>query len=244
MRASFLSRSVVIAALVACFTVSAFAEDEKTPKKKKRGGRAQPVQSFFSANAQKALPGIRVLVSLSGEQRQQLVKIREEALGGEALQAAMKIAKDKNADRKDRRAANKTIKESKAAVQGKLLKALSPEQQKLVASINAAADAAASAIRTEYKQKIKDTKGDKAARQALTKELNAKVAASVKEKVASLLSDEQKAAVAEAAKNAGKKRARGKKKDGEERKKKRGKKKEGDESKKKRGKKKDKEAVS
>jgi hypothetical protein len=239
MRSSSLSRSVVIAALVACFTVAAFAEDEKVKKKKKGSGRAQPAPSFFSTDVQKAVRGVRALVPLSAEQRQQLVKVRKEGLSGEAYQAALKVAKDKSADRQDRRAANKTIKASKAAVEGKLLEVLSAEQQAFVSKINAAVDSAASSLRAEYKQKLKDTKGDKTARRAVTKELNDKLAATVNETVASLLSDEQKAAVAAAAKTGGKKRARGKKKkEGDDSKKKRRKKKEG------KGETKDKEAVS
>jgi len=241
MKVPLLCRSVVVTALLVSLTISAVGQDEKA--KKKRAGRGQTAPSFFSADVQKSVPGIRAVVSLSREQRTKMAAIRQAALADEAYKAALKTTKDKSAERKDRRAANRTLRESKAAVQAKLLEVLAAEQRTLVAKINDAAAAAASSVRAEYKQKIKDSKGDKVARKALTKEVGTKVAASVKEQVSGLLSDEQKEAIAAVAKKVGKKR-RGNKKKGAEGGKKKGGKKKGDKRKGDADAKKEKEAVS
>ena len=135
-----LSRSLVVAALLACFTVSAAAQEEEKAKKRK-GARGQARQGFFSADAQRAVPGLNGLVAVTKEQRQGIAKIRKEALADEAYQAALKTSKDKSAERADRRAAQKTIKDAKAALQAKFVGVLTAEQQTLVAKVNAAADA-------------------------------------------------------------------------------------------------------
>ena len=67
-------------------------------------------------------------------------------------------------------------------------------------------------LRSEYRQKLRDVKGDKDALKSLQKERAAKTTDQLSEKIASLLSTEQKEAVKTAAKQRGKK-GKGKEKD-------------------------------
>ena len=104
---------------------------------------------------------------------------------------------------------------------------LGKELVALLAKINAAVKEVQTKVRSEYKQKLRESRGDKEARAKLQKEVNQKTTALLAKRVTAFLSDEQKAVVKKAAERAAKRSGKKKRKGGEakaERKKREGKK--------------------
>ena len=174
----------------------------------KKGKRAKG-PSLFSTQVKKAVPGIDAVVSLSDEQKAKYAELQKAMVASEAYVAAAKTIKNKDASKEDRKAALTAIKTAKAGLAAKLNGIIGADNATLVNKVNDAVASAQKDLRTEYKAKLKEAKGDKDATAALRKEMTAKAASSISEKVNALLSDAQK----EAIKNASTKgKGKGKKK--------------------------------
>ncbi len=174
----------------------------------KKGKRAKG-PSLFSGQVKKAVPGIDAVVSLSDEQKAKYAELQKAMVASEAYVAAAKTIKNKDASKEDRKAALTAIKTAKAGLAAKLNGIIGADNATLVNKVNDAVASAQKDLRSEYKAKLKEAKGDKDATAALRKEMTAKAASSISEKVNALLSDAQK----EAIKNASTKgKGKGKKK--------------------------------
>jgi len=183
----------------------------------KKGKRAKG-PSLFSGQVKKAVPGIDAVVSLSDEQKAKYDELQKAMVASEAYVAAAKTIKNKDASKEDRKAALTAIKTAKAGLAAKLNGIIGADNATLVNKVNDAAASAQKDLRTEYKAKLKEAKNDKDATAALRKEMTAKAASSISEKVSALLSDAQKEAVKKASikgKGKGKKKRekKGKKKE-------------------------------
>ncbi len=187
----------LIAPALSVSVCSAQDGKKKARAAKRRGGQQN---NLFSPNAVRAVPGLRALVQLSGEQKAKLAEATKSALNSDEYKAALKTSKDKNADKKARRQAAKLVRETQSGLRAKVVGVLSDDQKKLVTSVNSAADGAAKKVRAEFAGKLKELKGDKEGRKKLQKEIAGKVQAAVAASVTGVLSDEQKEVVAKAPK--------------------------------------------
>ena len=183
----------------------------------KKGKRAKG-PSLFSGQVKKAVPGIDAVVSLSDEQTAKYAELQKAMVASEAYVAAAKTIKNKDASKEDRKAALTAIKTAKAGLAAKLNGIIGADNATLVNKVNDAVASAQKDLRTEYKAKLKEARNDKDATAALRKEMTAKAASSISEKVNALLSDAQKEAVKKASikgKGKGKKKRekKGKKKE-------------------------------
>ena len=163
----------------------------------KKGKRAKG-PSLFSGQVKKAVPGIDAVVSLSDEQKAKYAELQKAMVASEAYVAAAKTIKNKDASKEDRKAALTAIKTAKAGLAAKLNGIIGADNATLVNKVNDAVASAQKDLRTEYKAKLKEAKNDKDATAALRKEMTAKAASSISEKVNALLSDAQKEAVKKA----------------------------------------------
>ena len=183
----------------------------------KKGKRAKG-PSLFSGQVKKAVPGIDAVVSLSDEQKAKYAELQKAMVASEAYVAAAKTIKNKDASKEDRKAALTAIKTAKAGLAAKLNGIIGADNATLVNKVNDAVASAQKDLRTEYKTKLKEARKDKEATAALRKEMTAKAASSISEKVNALLSDAQKEAIKKAStrgKGKGKKKGekKGKKKE-------------------------------
>ena len=183
----------------------------------KKGKRAK-APSLFSSQVKKAVPGIDAVVSLSDEQKAKYAELQKAMVASEAYVAAAKTIKNKDASKEDRKAALTAIKTAKAGLAAKLNGIIGADNATLVNKVNDAVASAQKDLRSEYKAKLKEARKDKEATAALRKEMTAKAASSISEKVNALLSDAQKEAVKKASikgKGKGKKKRekKGKKKE-------------------------------
>jgi len=163
----------------------------------KKGKRAKG-PSLFSGQVKKAVPGIDAVVSLSDEQKAKYAELQKAMVASEAYVAAAKTIKNKDASKEDRKAALTAIKTAKAGLAAKLNGIIGADNATLVNKVNDAVASAQKDLRSEYKAKLKEAKNDKDATAALRKEMTAKAASSISEKVNALLSDAQKEAVKKA----------------------------------------------
>ena len=178
----------------------------------KKGKRAKG-PSLFSGQVKKAVPGIDAVVSLSDEQKAKYAELQKAMVASEAYVAAAKTIKNKDASKEDRKAALTAIKTAKAGLAAKLNGIIGADNATLVNKVNDAVASAQKDLRTEYKTKLKEARKDKDATAALRKEMTAKAASSISEKVNALLSDAQKEAVKKAStKGKGKGKKKGEKK--------------------------------
>ena len=126
--------------------------------------------------------------------------------------------KNKDASKEDRKAASTAIKTAKAGLAAKLNEIIGADNATLVNKVNASVASVQKDLRSEYRAKMKEAKNDKEATAALRKEMTAKAASVISEKVHALLSDAQKEAIKKAStkgKGKGKKKRekKGKKKE-------------------------------
>ena len=178
----------------------------------KKGKRAKG-PSLFSSQVKKAVPGIDAVVSLSDDQKAKYAEAQKAMVASEAYAAAAKTIKNKDASKEDRKAALASIKTAKAGLAEKLNGIIGADNATLVNKVNDVVASAQKDLRGEYKAKLKDAKGDKEATAALRKEMTAKAASSISEKVNALLSDAQKEAIKKAStKGKGKGKKKGEKK--------------------------------
>ena len=183
----------------------------------KKGKRAKG-PSLFSAQVKKAVPGIDAVVSLSDEQKAKYAELQKALVASEAYVAATKTMKNKDASKEDRKAALTAIKTAKAGLAAKLNEIIGADNATLVNKVNASVASVQKDLRSEYRAKMKEAKNDKEATAALRKEMTAKAASVISEKVHALLSDAQKEAIKKAStkgKGKGKKKRekKGKKKE-------------------------------
>jgi len=160
---------------------------------------APPPRGFSPPQVQQAVPGIDAAISLTAEQREKLAAQRKKMMQSEEFQAAMKTARDRSAERADRAAAQKKMREMQGSLQGEVAKALTPQQKELISKINGVVKAEMDGIRTEYREKMRAARGNREEQQKLRKEIGEKTRTGLHEKILALLSDEQKAAVKKAA---------------------------------------------
>ena len=163
----------------------------------KKGKRAKG-PSLFSGQVKKAVPGIDAVVSLSDEQKAKYAELQKAMVASEAYVAAAKTIKNKDASKEDRKAALTAIKTAKAGLAAKLNGIIGADNATLVKKVNAVVASAQKDLRSEYKDKLKEARKDKDATAALRKEMTAKAASSISEKVNALLSDAQKEAIKKA----------------------------------------------
>jgi len=183
----------------------------------KKGKRAKG-PSLFSSQVKKAVPGIDAVVSLSDEQKAKYAELQKALVASEAYVAATKTIKNKDASKEDRKAASTAIKTAKAGLAAKLNEIIGADNATLVNKVNASVASVQKDLRSEYRAKMKEAKNDKEATAALRKEMTAKAASVISEKVHALLSDAQKEAIKKAStkgKGKGKKKRekKGKKKE-------------------------------
>ena len=183
----------------------------------KKGKRAKG-PSLFSSQVKKAVPGIDAVVSLSDEQKAKYAELQKALVASEAYVAATKTIKNKDASKEDRKAAVTAIKTAKAGLAAKLNEIIGADNATLVNKVNASVASVQKDLRGEYRAKMKEAKNDKEATAALRKEMTAKAASVISEKVNALLSDAQKEAIKKAStkgKGKGKKKRekKGKKKE-------------------------------
>ena len=163
----------------------------------KKGKRAKG-PSLFSAQVKKAVPGIDAVVSLSDEQKAKYAELQKALVASEAYVAATKTMKNKDASKEDRKAALTAIKTAKAGLAAKLNEIIGADNATLVNKVNASVASVQKDLRGEYRAKMKEAKNDKEATAALRKEMTAKAASVISEKVHALLSDAQKDAIKKA----------------------------------------------
>ena len=189
-----------------------------SPLLAQRKGKRAKGPSLFSSQVKKAVPGIDAVVSLSDEQKAKYAELQKALVASEAYVAATKTIKNKDASKEDRKAAVTAIKTAKAGLAAKLNEIIGADNATLVNKVNASVASVQKDLRGEYRAKMKEAKNDKEATAALRKEMTAKAASVISEKVHALLSDAQKEAVKKAStkgKGKGKKKRekKGKKKE-------------------------------
>jgi hypothetical protein len=208
----FAVRIVVVALLATLFVSPTFAQRGEQGKRRGRQGQA----SLFSQTVQRAVPGINAIVTLSKEQRQEITALHKEIMGSENLVELRKKSNDESANKEDKQAVRKASQKVQAELAAKSNGIVGKEQAAFIANINAIAKEAQSSVRSEYRKKLREARGDEEASKSLQKEITAETTTLLSEKITSLLSAEQQEVVAAAAKREGKRarsRRREKKKD-------------------------------
>ena len=205
-------------AMFSFLTVLVLVGLSSSPLLAQKKGKRTKGPSLFSAQVKKAVPGIDAVVSLSDEQKAKYAELQKALVASEAYVAATKTMKNKDASKEDRKAASTAIKTAKAGLAAKLNEIIGADNATLVNKVNASVASVQKDLRSEYRAKMKEAKNDKEATAALRKEMTAKAASVISEKVHALLSDAQKEAIKKAStkgKGKGKKKRekKGKKKE-------------------------------
>lgn len=205
-------------AMFSFLTVLVLVGLSSSPLLAQKKGKRTKGPSLFSAQVKKAVPGIDAVVSLSDEQKAKYAELQKALVASEAYVAATKTMKNKDASKEDRKAAVTAIKTAKAGLAAKLNEIIGADNATLVNKVNASVASVQKDLRSEYRAKMKEAKNDKEATAALRKEMTAKAASVISEKVHALLSDAQKEAIKKAStkgKGKGKKKRekKGKKKE-------------------------------
>ena len=205
-------------AMFSFLTVLVLVGLSRSPLLAQKKGKRAKGPSLFSSEVKKAVPGIDAVVSLSDEQKAKYAELQKALVASEAYVAATKTIKNKDASKEDRKAAVTAIKTAKAGLAAKLNEIIGADNATLVNKVNASVASVQKDLRGEYRAKMKEAKNDKEATAALRKEMTAKAASVISEKVNALLSDAQKEAIKKAStkgKGKGKKKRekKGKKKE-------------------------------
>lgn len=146
------------------------------------------------------IPGLNAALLLTAEQRDKLVAARDEIIGNEKLQKlGASIKQNPNASEADRDAARKAHEEARDQFKERIATILTPEQLKLIASINTLFEEVAAATHEAYSDRFAQSKGDKAAWADLQKEVTEKAQKDFKTRLEGLLSKDQWAALTKAA---------------------------------------------
>lgn len=146
------------------------------------------------------IPGLNAALLLSAEQSAKLWAAREEILSNEKLQKlGASIKQNPNASEADREAARKSYEEARDQFKDRIATILTPEQLKLIASINTVFEEVAAATHEAYGDRFAQLKGDKAGWLELQKEATEKTLKDFKARLEGLLSKDQWAALTKAA---------------------------------------------
>ncbi len=144
-------------------------------------------------------PGIEGAFVLTAEQTGKLAAVQQEVFGTEAVAAAEKTRKSKDATGEQKKAARKTLREAGKTVREKAAPILTAEQNELAKKLNAAFAEMAKALVAEYKDKLAAAKDNEEEKAKLRKEMTEKGKAELAKKLEGILTKDQKAGMAKAA---------------------------------------------
>lgn len=141
------------------------------------------------------VPGLNAVLQLSDEQKEKLVRVRQETLGSEAVVAAgRKVKGDLNATETDRQAARKLSEEARASYDRRVAEILTTKQMELVQSLQVIYGQAREAVATEYGPRLVGAKGNEAETAKLRQEARDALHTDFIRRVNEILTTEQRAA--------------------------------------------------
>lgn len=156
---------------------------------KKRGASAQFV------------PGLTAALALTDAQVQQIAAARDAMGNDDAVRAARGISKsDPSVTAEQREKGRAAIEAATASLRGKVAAILTPEQRALIERINGAYAAAVEETAIVYEDRFAGVKNDEAARKRLHEDIRDDIEEQFRHKLDTVLTAEQRTAVAGAAK--------------------------------------------
>ena len=189
---------VLLAAAITATTFTPVAQKEK---------RADVTGfAFFTAKKRGAVPqfvpGLTAALQLSEQQKEQLVAARDELLSNDEVAAARRLPKsDPSITTEQREKARTAVEAANAKLRDRVKAILTPEQQSLVEKINQLYAVISEESAISYQDRYGAIKDDPAARNQLREEQAEDVEAQFVRKLSTILSPEQRQAMATAAKN-------------------------------------------
>lgn len=147
------------------------------------------------------IPGLNAALLLSAEQKEKLLTARAETLDDEKLRGlGTKVKLNPNASEAERDAAQRAQEVARGQFQTRVEAILTPEQRKLVGTINGLYDESLTAAQEEYRGQFEQVvKTDKARQEELRREVQQKVLKNFRARLEGNLTKEQWAALTQAA---------------------------------------------
>lgn len=147
------------------------------------------------------IPGLNAALLLSDEQKEKLVAARAETLGNEKLQSlGAKVKLNPNASEAERAAAQQAHEEARGQFLTRVEAILTPEQRKLVGTINGLHEEALAAAHEEYRGQFEQLgKTDKEKQAELHREVQQQAVKNFRARLEGTLSKDQWAALTRAA---------------------------------------------
>jgi len=147
------------------------------------------------------IPGLNAALLLSAEQKEKLLTARAETLDDEKLRGlGTKVKLNPNASEAERDAAQRAQEVARGQFQTRVEAILTPEQRKLVGTINGLYDESLNAAQEEYRGQFEQVvKTDKARQEELRREVQQKVLKNFRARLEGNLTKEQWAALTQAA---------------------------------------------
>lgn len=147
------------------------------------------------------IPGLNAALLLSAEQKEKLLTARAETLDDEKLRGlGTKVKQNPNASEAERDAAQRAQEVARGQFQTRVEAILTPDQRKLVGTINGLYDESLTAAQEEYRGQFEQVvKTDKARQEELRREVQQKVLKNFRARLEGTLSKEQWAALTQAA---------------------------------------------
>jgi hypothetical protein len=147
------------------------------------------------------IPGLNAALLLSAEQKEKLLTARAETLDDEKLRGlGTKVKLNPNASEAERDAAQRAQEVARGQFQTRVEAILTPEQRKLVGTINGLYDESLTAAQEEYRGQFEQVvKTDKARQEELRREVQQKVLKNFRARLEGNLTKEQWAELTQAA---------------------------------------------
>lgn len=141
------------------------------------------------------VPGLNAALQLCDEQKEKLVRARQETLGSEAVVAAgRKVKGDPNATETDRQTARRLAEEAQAKYDRHVTEILTAKQRDLVQSLQVIYGQAREAVSMEYGPRLVGAKGNAAEAAKLRQEARDALQMDFVRRVNEILTPEQRAA--------------------------------------------------
>ena len=147
------------------------------------------------------IPGLNAALLLSAEQKEKLLTARAETLDDEKLRGlGTKVKQNPKASEAERDAAQRAQEVARGQFQTRVEAILTPDQRKLVGTINGLYDESLTAAQEEYRGQFEQVvKTDKARQEELRREVQQKVLKNFRARLEGNLTKEQWAALTQAA---------------------------------------------
>jgi hypothetical protein len=185
----------LVVGIVAFCVLPAAAQKEKPP-----GTLDLPYWTLKGQPARQCVPGLNAALLLTTDQKQRLAAAWEETVLSDAVTAAARTVKtDPNATAAQKQAALETIAGANSQFHQSLQTILTPEQKTLIERINALYVEAQKAAADPFQADFAAAKGNKEETERIRGEVRARIESDLEQRLASVLTPDQRAAMQKAA---------------------------------------------